>query len=318
MNNTADELSPRFTSVVTVSGDAPENGQQDKMKSVLQLSSGQQQQPPRNMRPVAPVVRGFRPQGNDALNMPGGNFHSKIIANAMKNSPQNELLSQNLIDSSSMCAPQSSRLVAAVQPRRQSIPQEEPQPRRPSPPTGPAFGNVVLRPTENRPSPPRSSPVKETMPHISPPREMPTRVSPPKEPAARVSIPREVPTMTQNRVSPPREMRGQSPIKNYSQPPPPPMSNIPPPPPMNNIPPPPPMNNIPPPPPMNGMGPPPPPPPPGPMHHPAGTHNGERRTSSGKKIVTCKGGPELDPREELMMAIRSFGGGNSGKLRRTH
>ncbi|XP_076039824.1 uncharacterized protein LOC143024696 isoform X2 [Oratosquilla oratoria] len=44
-------------------------------------------------------------------------------------------------------------------------------------------------------------------------------------------------------------------------------------------------------------------------------NSGERRTASGKRIVAPKIAPKLDPREELMLAIRQFGG--STKLRAT-
>ncbi|CAL4058688.1 unnamed protein product [Meganyctiphanes norvegica] len=43
--------------------------------------------------------------------------------------------------------------------------------------------------------------------------------------------------------------------------------------------------------------------------------SGERRTASGKRIMPAKKGPSLDPREELMMAIRNAAGG--GTLKKT-
>jgi len=53
-------------------------------------------------------------------------------------------------------------------------------------------------------------------------------------------------------------------------------------------------------------------PPPPPM---AALAPGERRTASGKIIKPAKKGPSLDPREELMLAIRNASGG--GTLRKT-
>ncbi|ROT85887.1 hypothetical protein C7M84_004442 [Penaeus vannamei] len=112
-----------------------------------------------------------------------------------------------------------------------------------------------------------------------------TRVSPPRTSPSRVSPPRTSPS----RVSPPSGPAFQNvqlrpvPVARGSTPPevvPPPPAPVPPPPP------------------------------------PAPTGDGERRTATGKRIVAPKTAPALDPREELMMAIRNHGG--SRNLRKTH
>ncbi|XP_042894216.1 pollen-specific leucine-rich repeat extensin-like protein 1, partial [Penaeus japonicus] len=173
-------------------------------------------------------------------------------------------------------APTAARLVAAL---------SQPAPKAPSPsPMAPS-----------RVSPPRSSPSR-----VSPPRTSPSRVSPPAGPAFQNVQLRPVPGGS----------RGSSPPEVAAPPP----APVPPPAPPAPMAPP-----APPAPPAGGMPPPPPPPAPpmAPPPPPAPTAgDGERRTASGKRIVAPKTAPSLDPREELMMAIRNAGG--SRNLRKTH
>ncbi|KAK3891893.1 hypothetical protein Pcinc_004251 [Petrolisthes cinctipes] len=135
---------------------------------------------------------------------------------------------------------------------------------------------------------------------------------PPKAPS-----PSMTPAQATSRPSPPRSSPSRaSPLTNFQQRPSPPPASPPAAPPAPGPPPPPA-------PPMAPPGPPPPPAPPGPPPPPAPpmappppkVADGIRRTSTGKKIVTAKGGPELDAREELMMAIKNHGGLRS--LKRT-
>ncbi|KAG7163629.1 hypothetical protein Hamer_G002848 [Homarus americanus] len=284
---------PRYTSVVTLSSDKNDQPSgaptpKDKVKSVVQLNNSDQRGQPR----TAPVVRGFRQPGEEPLNQ-GGSTHSRIISNALRNAQPSQPQPRSSVSPPAVNgtvptalsaqvpeAPTASRLVAAV---------SQSAPKAPSP-------SAI-----SRISPPRTSPSR-----VSPPRTSPARVSPARTPPSRISPP-SGPAFPNVQLRPvPAGLRASTPPEssNTTPPQPPPLAPVPPPVPANQM----------------GNAPPPPPPPAPPMAPPPPpapkVNDGERRTSSGKRIVSSKGGPELDAREELMMAIKNHGGLKS--LRRSH
>ncbi|XP_071528242.1 uncharacterized protein [Panulirus ornatus] len=305
---------PRYTSVVTLSSDKNEQpsgapAPKDKVRSIVQLNSGDQRG---QIRP-APVVRGFRQPGEEPPSQ-GGTIHSRIISNAIKGSQPSHSQTRSSVSPPSVTssvptalsgpapeAPTAARLVAAV-----SQPSKAPSP----------------SPATSRISPPRSSPSR-----ISPPRVSPTRISPARTSPSRVSPP-SGPAFPNVQLRPvPAGLRASTPPESYEpappqySPAPPQYSPAPVAPSLPVAPPAPVAPPVPaaPPAPVNQTGSVPPPPPPAPPMAPpppaAKAADGERRTASGKRIVSSKGGPELDAREELMMAIKQHGGLKS--LKRT-
>lgn len=222
----------------------------------------------------------------DSETLPSSMFRGAPVVRGFQNQPESQVLSNEREKRSPpVCSvtPMSSRLVqqAVQQPQSSASGGFRVSP--------PHFERKSLSPPKHEISPPKHevSPPKH---EVSPPpfagvalRHVETRVSPP-----RVSPPR----MSPPRISPPRDS-----YMNPSL-----MQNVPPPPPC-----PPSCVPAPPPPPPPGMVPPPPPPPDGSM---------ERRTSTGKRIMSANNVPQLDAREELMMAIRQFGG-SGGNLRKS-
>lgn len=170
----------------------------------------------------------------------------------------------------------------------------------PQAPTAARLVAALSQPAPKAPSPSPMASMGAT--RVSPPRTSPSRVSPPRTSPSRVSPP-SGPAFQNVQLRPvPGGSRGSTPPEVV----PPPPAPVPPPPPPA---------------PSNQAGGPPPPPPPAPPMAPppppaptAG--DGERRTATGKRIVAPKTAPALDPREELMMAIRNHGG--SRNLRKTH
>lgn len=171
----------------------------------------------------------------------------------------------------------------------------------PQAPTAARLVAALSQPAPKAPSPSPMASVGAT--RVSPPRTSPSRVSPPRTSPSRVSPP-SGPAFQNVQLRPvPGSSRGSTPPE-VVPPPPAPMPPPPPPAPSNQA---------------GGMPPPPPPPAPpmAPPPPPAPTAgDGERRTATGKRIVAPKTAPALDPREELMMAIRNHGG--SRNLRKTH
>ncbi|XP_068222253.1 LOW QUALITY PROTEIN: serine-rich adhesin for platelets-like [Palaemon carinicauda] len=275
---------PRYTSVVTVSPDKEvspggEAVTKDKVKSVVQLNND----PPRNVpRQVAPVVRGFRQPGEDKAGAQGSTFHSKIINSASKAQPQP---TSNATSSSSSVAPA----------RGPSPPQSVPIP---DAPTAARLVAAVSQPAPRGPSP---APALSSSTRVSPPKMGPSQGAPSRTSPSPRSSPSSGPAFAGVQLKPvPAALRASPPSDVFS---PPPAPVLPPAPPAAS---------------QSGGAPPPPPPPAPPMAPPppppmAGAP--ERRTASGKRIVSAKTGPELDAREELMVAIKNHGG-LSG-LRRT-
>lgn len=281
---------PRYTSVVTLSSDkgnhlAGEPPSKDKVRSVVQLNSDH-----RNVPRKAPVVRGFRQPGEEKPNQVNS-FHSKIISSALKSHQPSQPQGRSSVSPTHGGGPASAqtisvpegptaaRLVAAL---------SQPGPKAPSPTPAMQLSSTLISPSQTGQS--RISPVR-----TSPARTSPSRSSPSSGPAfASVQL-RPLPAGL--RASPSSDVSQQVSPPPSSVPPP-----APPPAPMNQ------MDIIPPPPPP---APPMAPPPPAPV-----AASGERRTASGKRIVSPKTGPALDPREELMMAIKNHGGLNG--LRKTH
>lgn len=309
-----------------------------------------QTQTSNSIRSAAPVVRGFKvsdPRQLSQEDQPQSVIYSKIIENSSK--PSGGPLSSNVPawrsaepitnnsknvpespDTSSYNAPMSSRLVAAAaastQPPTQAnfIPQKTPSPprqtvspprsnvvyNRVSPPTAPAPASINVK---LRPSPPKeynTSPIEQSnVPEFA---NLKLRPSPPRSEMYQTSqaapAPPAPPSFYGGPPAPPASYGGPPcPPASYGGPPSPPASYGGPTSPQMGGPPPPPMG-----------GPPPPPPPPGPPPPPKGFPTGERRTSTGKRIISSNKPTGLDPRDELMVAIRSFGGTNARKLKRTH
>ncbi|XP_069959465.1 uncharacterized protein [Cherax quadricarinatus] len=316
---------PRYTSVVTLSSDKSEQPSgapppKDKVRSVVQLNSSDQKVPPR----TAPVVRGFRQLGEEPPSQ-GGTTHSRIISSALKNSQPSQQQSRSSLSPPAVNGSVSTLMSAQV----------------PEAPTAARLVAAVSQPTSKAPtsctatariSPPRTSPSRISSPRtsparISPARTPPSRISPPSGPAfpnvqlrpvpagLRASSPLEAPASFSSQVPPALVPGNKTSSVPPPQPPVPPMAPPPPPAPMAPSLPTAPSPPMAPPPPSAPMAPPPPPmaPPPPPVPK---AMDGERRTASGKRIVSSKTGPELDAREELMMAIKNHGGIKG--LRRTH
>ncbi|KAA0203642.1 hypothetical protein HAZT_HAZT004061 [Hyalella azteca] len=289
----------RYTSVVTLAnGDqASEQAARDKVRSVVQLNSTP-------APPLAARQDSNKPLFQTTYLEEPNEFSSKILESASKNSAplaeapwrrnsgtvQSPQSTQKI---ASFEPPMSSRLVAAAnaassetQPKTPSPPRSVAQPQRQSPP---------YCPVDQRTSPSRENFLQKNESPVPEFANLKLRPSPP-------------PTENQASITP----------QTFSTPSPPVCSTIPPPPaPVGGPPPPPPSAGGPPPPPPLAGGPPPPPPPPGLARRPQAPTE-DRRTSTGKKIISSDQPAELDPRDELMMAIRGFGGTSSGRLRRTY
>ncbi|KAF2363994.1 hypothetical protein FHG87_005257 [Trinorchestia longiramus] len=310
----------RYTSVVTLANGDQLNDQaaRDKVRSVVQVNNiNNNNNNNNNNSPAAPFAArqdSSKPQFQTAYLDEPRDFSSKIVDSANKNAAQGAEVPwrrnsgptsqpQNVQKVTSFDPPMSSRLVAAAnaastelaKPKTPSPPRNIAPPKRQSPPSGPAHQrispsreNVQLSQQKN------DFPVSEFA-------NMKLRPSPPRSEYIQPSVA----------------------AQSFSGPPSPPSmaAQYPPPPPLQQqvaaAPPPPTAVGGPPPPPPPAGGPPPPPPLPGLVARPKPPPE-DRRTSTGKKIISSDQPAELDPRDELMMAIRSFGGTGSGRLRRTY
>lgn len=312
----------------------------DKVRSVVQLNSTPQSPAAPQSAPFV-VRQNSKPQFQAAKPEEQTQFGSKIVDNAApqntapwrKNSGSGGQQPQNVSMVSSFDPPMSSRLVAAANnaasesqpkmpsPPRNTAPIKRVSPpaaatfKRPSPPKDnfnqqvnespvPEFANFKLRPSPPRVEATQSNFSSQAQPSYAP-QPQSTFAQPPQPPQAYAPQLQSFVPQTQSFTPETQSLGG-------PLPPPPSMVSAPPAP----VPPPAPTMAGPPPPPPPAGGPPPPPPPPGLASRPKPPPE-DRRTSTGKKIVSSDQPAELDPRDELMMAIRSFGGTRSGKLRRS-